>query len=685
MEENNKKKGQYIRVLALVLALLAVFVVFGVQLVNWQLVQGSAYRAQADSTNIYTVKTDASRGEILDVNGVSLAANQTGYKVVFNKLYVTEGSLNTSILQLVALFESRNEEWIDTFPIVVDADGNFAFQQDEGDGTIDAQISLLKSDYRLQQYATAEECVNRMASEQWYDCENYSPSDKRTILAVRYNMAKTGYNNENKYTFAEGISNEMVAIVSENSQKLPGVSVETYSERTYPNGDLAAQIVGYVWSISSDQYEEVEDTGLYQLDSKYGQTGVEGDLEEKLVGRQGEQLIEVTPSGTVISETEKTPAVSGNTAYLTIDARLQKIALEALRENVEAAQKEETFGSQCTGSVVVLDVDDFSVLCAQSYPNYDLNQFINDAQYREDLLLNKDGKSAMWSRCFWQGYPIGSAMKPAVALAALQEGIITPDTTHYCAYRYTNPYLNDFSAYCMGYHGTLDVTRALTVSCNSFFYQTGFDLGISRMNLYQRRLGLGEYTGVEIYETDGTLAGPDEREEWYDGDTIMAAIGQSDNLITPVQLATYAATIANDGTRLRTHIVDKVTDYSRQTVLEETQPEVVQENSFDPEVLEVVQSAMRSVVTDPSGTGHYLYGSYEVPIAAKTGTAQTYQPNSNEEDIDHITLIAYAPYDDPQIAIGIVMEHAGMSSYAANVAKAIMDGYFKNINMEPLE
>ena len=222
MEENNKeKKGQSVRVLALVLGILAVFVVFGAQLVNWQLVHGAQYRAQADSTNIYTVKKDASRGEILDANGVSLAVNETGYKVVFNNLYVPKGSLNATILQLVALFESRNEEWIDNFPIVVDENGNFAFKQDDGAGTVDSAISLLKSDYRLQQYATAEECINLMASDQWYDCEGYSNSDKRSILAVRYNMAKTGYNNENKYTFAEGISNEMVAIVSENSQKCP--------------------------------------------------------------------------------------------------------------------------------------------------------------------------------------------------------------------------------------------------------------------------------------------------------------------------------------------------------------------------------------------------------------------------------------------------------------------------------
>lgn len=686
MEENNKeKKGQSVRVLALVLGILAVFVVFGAQLVNWQLVHGAQYRAQADSTNIYTVKKDASRGEILDANGVSLAVNETGYKVVFNNLYVPKGSLNATILQLVALFESRNEEWIDNFPIVVDENGNFAFKQDDGDGTVDSAISLLKSDYRLQQYATAEECINLMASDQWYDCEGYSNSDKRSILAVRYNMAKTGYNNENKYTFAEGISNEMVAIVSENSQKMPGVSVETYSERKYANGSLATNIVGYIGAIDPDTYEEKKDTGDYQLDSKIGIEGIEAALEDKLVGHRGEQLVEVTPNGTIVSETEKTPATSGNTVYLTIDARLQKIALDALKENVEAAQKEESYGSQCTGSVVVLDVNDFSVLCAQSYPNYDLDKYMNDPQYREDLLLNKDGQNAMWNRCFWQGYPIGSAMKPAVALAALQEGVIDTSTQFRCGYTYYNADMPDFHPLCTGTHGYLNVIEALTVSCNIFFYDTGYNLGIDNMNLYQRKLGLGELTGVEIYESDGTLAGPDEKEDWYGGDTIMAAIGQSDNLITPVQLATYAATIANNGTRLRTHVVDKITDYSRQTVLEETQPEVVEENIFDQEVLDIVKGAMRNVVTSPSGTGYYSYGSYEIPIAAKTGTPQTYLPNSNEYDVDNITLIAYAPYDDPQIAIGIIMEHGGKSVYAANVAKAIMDGYFHPETMPEVE
>lgn len=197
--------------------------------------------------------------------------------------------------------------------------------------------------------------------------------------------------------------------------------------------------------------------------------------------------------------------------YLTIDARLQKIALDALKENVEAAQKEESYGSQCTGSVVVLDVNDFSVLCAQSYPNYDLDKYMNDPQYREDLLLNKDGQNAMWNRCFWQGYPIGSAMKPAVALAALQEGVIDTSTQFRCGYTYYNADMPDFHPLCMGTHGYLNVIEALTVSCNIFFYDTGYNLGIDNMNLYQRKLGLGELTGVEIYESDGTLAGPDEK------------------------------------------------------------------------------------------------------------------------------------------------------------------------------
>lgn len=690
MEENNEKKGGHSgRVLALVMALIAIFVVFGLQLVNWQLVQGSEYRRKADSTNIYTVKTPASRGEILDVNGVRLAVNETGYKVVFNKLYVTKGSLNTSILQLVALFESRDEEWIDLFPIVVDERGNYAFRTSDDDSTVDARISQLKSDYRLQQYATAEECVNLMASDQWYDCENYSPQDKRTILAVRYNMARTGYNNENKYTFAEGISSEMLAIVSENSQKLPGVSVETYADRKYLHGDLAPGIVGYVNSITQDQYNELKDTGLYRLDSKIGQDGIELSLEEKLVGREGERLVEVTSNGTIVSETEKTPAISGNTVYLTIDAKLQKVALKALKENVEAAQADESFGSMCSGSIVVLDVDDFSVLCAQSYPNYDLTKFMEDPAYREGLLLNSDGKSAMWNRCFMGAYPIGSTMKPAVALAALQERSITPDTRVSCIGYYTNEYLGDLRIGCMGYHGSLDMNQAITASCNTFFCDIGYHLGIRGMNLYQTHLGLGQKTGVEINERQGTLAGPAAREEigqlWYDGDTVQASIGQSDNLITPVQLATYAATIANDGTRLRTHLVDRITDYSRQSVLEVTQPEVVAENIFDPEVLQSVQEAMRNVVASPSGTGYYTYGSYSVPIAAKTGTAQTFQPNSMEEDIDHITLIAYAPYEDPEIAIGIIMEHGNKSIYAANVVTAVMDAYFYPDTVRPIE
>eukprot|EP00826_Nyctotherus_ovalis_P002027 TRINITY_DN10385_c0_g1_i1.p1 TRINITY_DN10385_c0_g1~~TRINITY_DN10385_c0_g1_i1.p1 ORF type:complete len:409 (+),score=-26.89 TRINITY_DN10385_c0_g1_i1:152-1378(+) len=383
------------------------------------------------------------------------------------------------------------------------------------------------------------------------------------------------------------------------------------------------------------------------------------------------------------------PAVSGDTVYLTVDAKLQKIARDALKENVDNAKKGAKSGEAVTGSVVMLDVEDFSVLCAQSYPSYDLSRYYEDRGYYNELIKDETNKP-LFFRAFEGTYPIGSSMKPAVALAALEEGKITPATTYYCNHRYTR-FAPSYSPKCLGTHGSTDLAKGMAVSCNIYFFETGYHLGITNMNVYQTRLGLGQKTGVEINERAGILAGPAEREAaggtWYDGDTIAASIGQSDNMITPLQLATYCATIANDGKRLKTHIVKKVTDYSRQVVKSETtkdNAEVKDELKVSQQNINEVKSAMRGVVDRSDGTANKTLGYFSVPIAAKTGTAEVYKPGTNQLATDHVTLIAFAPYDKPKVALGITIEHGGRGTYCTNIAKALFDGYFNGKDMDEI-
>jgi penicillin-binding protein 2 len=317
----------------------------------------------------------------------------------------------------------------------------------------------------------------------------------------------------------------------------------------------------------------------------------------------------------------------------------------------------------------VLDVSDFSILAAATYPTYDLSQYVSDSDYYTELL--EDSTNPLFNRAFNGAFTPGSVYKPCVAAAALEEGVLTSSTKITCNHTYEY-YAPSYTPTCLGYHGALTVTSALAYSCNIFFYDTGRQLGIENMDLYSKSFGLGTTTGVEIGESEGTLASPSYRISnggtWQPGDVIQAAIGQSDNAFTPLQLATYCATIANNGTRLKTHLVDKITDYTRDTVLSQTEAEEVETVSVSAENLKIVQEGMREVCT--IGTASSTFGDYGIAVAGKTGTAE------NPGHSDNTVFIGYAPYDNPQIAVAVVIEYGTSGVYSTGVAKDIFDAYF---------
>ena len=685
MDEEKKYTSRYV---ACVLILLAIFVVFGIQLINWQIVHGSEYREKADSTNQYSVEIQPLRGEILDVNGVDLAINITGYQVVFDSLYMTGENRqetnqirNDTILKLVGLFERRGEEWIDILPITLDADGNFVFKSDEDS---EADVAALKSFYRMQGYATAQECMDVITGDDHYKCSDLSNEDKLKVASVRYNMEKSGFNAKTKYVFADNVSQDMVAIVEENHQKLPGVFSKTVPTRKYVNGDVAPHLIGTLEPITAEAYENA-DKEKYNINSKVGASGVEGKFEDILVGTKGEKIVETTPSGSILNVKEVENSQPGETIYLTLDARMQRVAAKALEQAVQGAENASTNKSasiKYSGAVVALRVKDFSVLCAQSYPTYDLTRYTEDPDYKLQILQDNDHKP-MLGRALNGTYPIGSSIKPAVASAALQEGVIN------CIRKYVFSSNSDDYALCMGYHGPVALNMAMAVSCNYYFFDVGRNLGIDSLNQYLERFGLGEYTGVELNEAQGRRASPETSERlgktWYGGDILNASIGQGDDAFTPIQLATYAATIANNGVRLQTHIVDKKTDYSRQNVIEQydsDNPNVIANTEVSPENQVLVKEAMRQVVINPRGTANHYFGDYPIPVAAKTGTAQLGTVSQNIPD--HTTFIAFAPYDDPEIAVAVVIEHGVKTQFPADVAKAIFDAYFFGTGMEEI-
>lgn len=674
-EENEKTSRN--RIIACVVITLLFVAAFVVRLVDWQLINGEKYSDIATRSTSYTVQTEAKRGEILDCNGKGLVVNTTCYRIVLNKLYVNEDTLNNTILTLADILQKTGDKRSDSLPVTI-VNGEFAFTNDG-----DAVSKLISDEYlNLPADTSAQTCVEKL-KERYGITESYSDSELLTILSVRYNMELCSYSNTNPYCFAENISRTAVAAVSENMQGVGGVDVETYTTRESPDADIAPHILGALGSLTQEELDEKTNEGKsYAFNDSIGKFGVELAFEDSLKGTAGTKIVQKNSDGTVVGVVKTTDAQPGNTIYLTLDYDLQSTAVKSLAENVNAAREngeqnsraygKSGYGEDCdSGAVVMLSVKDFSVLAAASYPTYDLNKYSEYDDYY--IELSQDETAPLYNRAFVGSFACGSVYKPMVACAALEEKVIDSDTDINCTRAY-DYYPTDI-VYCMHYHGNLSVTGAICQSCNYFFAETGRRLGIDNMYLYSERFGLGEYTGVEIEESKGTLAGRDSK-TWQEGNTVSAAIGQSDNAFTPLQLATYVATIANDGTRLNTHIVSKITDYTRSEVIKENSPDnptVVTNCGISQKNLGIVQKAMLEVTQNPSGTAYYMFGDYKVKIAAKTGTAE----NSGS---DHTTFICYAPYDEPEVALAVVIENGASGRYSMQVAKDLLDEYFKADN-----
>ena len=652
-----------------------IFAIFTARLIDWQLIHGDEYKQLANRSTSYTVTTDATRGEILDKNGNELVANITHYKVIIDKLYVDENTLDETILFLIDILNRNNENWVDTLPISVLSDGSCKFKSGYED-----EIKFLKSDEFLSvdENATADQCYSELLK--LYNInENYSLIEKRNLVSVHYNMEITDYSSTNPYVLAEDISHKTVSVISENTQGISGIDVQTYKVREAVDADLAPHILGALGSVTEEEYKNLKAEGKeYSLSDEIGKFGIELAFEDMLRGTGGTKIIKKNSDGSIVDTVETINATPGNTVYLTLDSDLQKTAVKSLAENVKAAkeygisEKERTgkslVGEDCeAGAVVMLSVKDFSVLAAASYPTFDLNRYSEYGDYYIKLAQNEN--SPMYNRISVGSFACGSVFKPCVAGAALEEKIITKKDKIYCKQDYD--YYPTNVVHCMHYHGDENVTGAISQSCNYFFAETGRLLGIDTMYLYAEKFGLGEYTGLEIEESKGTLAGRDSK-TWEAGNTVSAAIGQSDNAFTPVQLASYVATIANNGVRLETHLVDKVTNYERTKVIESHKNKtLVDDCGISQKNLKTVQKAMLEVTQSEDGTANYMFGNYGVKVAAKTGTAE----NAGS---DHTTFICYAPFEKPEVAVAVVIENGARGQFSMQIAKDLLDEYFKN-------
>lgn len=673
---DNEKRSYNARVIICGVVVLLIFCGFAARLFDWQILKGDEYKEISASAAAYTEVSDATRGEILDVKGNPLAVNETAYNIVINKIYVKDGETNNIIMMLIDLCKQCGTKWTDELKITV-SDSEASFLPDS-----ENEIEYIKSSSMLddESLAAADEIFTALCER--YDAQGIDDIQlRRDVVSVRYNMEKQGYSYSQAYVFAKNVSQDTVAVVSEKTQSTPGVEVRVTNERVIKNGTLIPHILGVVGALDEDEYQENKDNG-YKINDVIGKFGIEAALEKYLRGEAGTKTITKDENGNILSEEESIKAKPGNTVYLTINSNVQQVANYSLAQNITKARREgeqevakmknattgqkTRLGEDCyAGSAVMLSTKDCSVIASASCPNYDISKYY-DSDY--NAWLNTNEQSPMFSRSFDGAFAPGSSYKPCVALAALQEGVITKNTTICCTKHYN--YYPDFVVNCMGTHGYLSLNSAMTVSCNYYFAEVGRRTGATTMYLYAEKFGLGVKTGIEINESVGVLAGRDSS-TWYEGNTVQAAIGQSDNTFTPMQLATYAATIANNGVRYRTHLVRKIVNYERdQTVLynDPKKPEIVSDAGISKTNMNIVKQAMRSVVT--SGTATRV-SAYPKSVAGKTGTAE----NAGS---DHVVFVCYAPYEKPEIAIAVVLEHGAKGKYAMYTAMDMMDAYFYN-------
>lgn len=670
-----KKDHSALRIVFCALLVAVIFLCFAARLFNWQIIHGDEYKKLSAASTSHTVTSDATRGEILDVNGVPFAVNETAYNVVINKVYSSdESKLNLIIIDLLNILNECGEKYIDELPISLQ-DGAFVF--DEGS---DGDVEYIESSVMLNKEGlTADEIIQGLAER--YHADNIvDPFTRRAVISIRYNMEKKGFSYEQVYVLASNVSSDTVSVVSERTQNVPAVEIRTVNERVIKNGTVIPHILGVVGKLNEEEYEENKDKG-YSIDDSIGKFGIEAALEDYLRGKAGEKTVVSDANGNIVGEKESVEAKPGDTVYLTIDTNVQEVAAYSLGKNIRRAQelgkaevkaakasnakKQSKMGEDCVaGAAVLLDVRDNSVIAAVSYPDFDISRYY-DPDYSAYLFENET--TPLFNRAFDGAFAPGSTFKPCVATAALEEGIITPDTSIHCSGVYD--YYKDDVVRCLGIHGDIKLESAMAHSCNCYFAEVGRRVGITTMYMYAEKLGLGAKTGLEVYEGTGTLAGRDST-MWFEGNTVQAAIGQSDNAFTPVQLATYVSTIANNGVRYRTHLVRKIVNYERdETVLynDPEKPEIVAETGVSERNNNLVHEAMDQVLKTYPNTERA--GRYPIEIAAKTGTAE----NAGS---DHNVFICYAPYKKPEVALAIVFEHGARSYLPQETACDILDAYF---------
>lgn len=683
------------RVRGVVGVLLIFILLFAWVLYDLQYVHGADYLAQSRRKIAKTETVEASRGEILDRYGRVLVTNSESYNVSLDTSFMKD--VNATLTKLLDICRTEGVTWTDTLPISSEAPFVFTFDT-ASSGAISNLYALAESLKWTDTLPDREEADSIRAAAQegqgvsypsadafldklrtYYEIDPLLPdSEARALMGVRYELTlRSREITYNAYVFAQDV--DMSFIVTVKEADLPGVNIDTTSVREYKTS-YAAHLLGRVGLMSPDEWTNTYQALDYPYNASVGKEGVELAFESYLHGTPGKRNIETNDQGKVVSGDDNwvvdqaTGEVQapdpGDNVILTLDIKLQEAVERALATGIEGLKSEDTQG----GAAVVIDVRDGGVLAMASYPTFDLTTYTQNYN-----TLLSDPLNPLLNRATQQVYPPGSTFKMVTAIGALEEGIIEPDTEILDTGRYR--YYDDYQPQCWIYrdsggvrtHGEENVSDAIMDSCNVFFFDAGRRLGISLLEQYAAAFGLGEATGIELYEATGWMDGPEYTEShgqtWYEGNTLPAAIGQGNSRFTPLQLANYVATLANGGTHYSAHLLKEVKSNDYSQVVERYEPQVLNQLDIEPENLAAVTEGMLRVTTE--GSAKTYFADLGVQVAAKTGSAQVSSATES-----NALFVAFAPYEDPEIALAIVVEKGGSGSTLANIAAEILEYYF---------
>ena len=685
MTNKTKKANVNLRFNILTVLIYIVGIILIVKLFSLQIVHGAEYREQSNTRLTRESTLEASRGAILDKTGAPLVTSTMRFSLEMYKTKVDNNTLNEDILNMIKVLEKYEASYVDSFPISINP---YEFK------ISDQALTNWKKANNLDENITAQEAFDKFVNK--YKIQNTNNIEEiRKIIAIRYEISQKGYSSTKAITISKNISREAVAEFSENSSKFSGLNIVVQPVRSYTSESLASHILGYASQINAEEYETRKDT--YDQNDLIGKTGIEYVFEEYLKGKKGVKQIDMSVDGSTTAEYISKEAIAGSDIVLTIDANLQKVTEEALRNNI---QKIATGGfgkayDAKAGACVVMNVKNGEILAMASYPDYNPADFVGGISTENWAKYRDNEAKPLVDKAIQNSYSPGSTFKMITAIAGLESGTINlntriNDTGVYTKYANVGITMNCWvwTDYHRG-HGNINVSQAIEQSCNYFFYETADRMGIDKLVQVAKYFGLGGKTGIELQgETAGVLASRESKAKlhpnstnWNPGDSLNAAIGQGDNEFSPVQMARYISMLANGGHRVSPTIIKTIRNADGTEVAKEEiekfvnaklgiQEENVEEININQNYLNAILQGMKSVTSDSAGTAYSIFRNFNISVGGKTGSAEAPGNKVNA------WFVGFAPFENPEIAIVVMVENGSHGNYTAEVVRNIMAEYF---------